>query len=325
MASGTTEGFGDTGLKTKLFILFQHIVPQHLLSRLVGKIADSTTPWIKNTFITQFAKKYRVNMSEALIEEPTVYPTFNAFFTRALKEDARPIDSSANSVVSPADGAISQIGSIDHGRIFQAKGRGYGLSTLLGGYEHLATPFKNGYFATIYLSPRDYHRVHMPIKGTLIETVYVPGDLFSVNQTTAENVDQLFARNERLVAIFETEVGPMAMVLVGAMIVAGIETVWSGQEAPALKKPVLTHFTPQVSDPIVLEKGEEMGRFKLGSTVVLLFGPEAIEWVEQLKAESPVKLGESIGHMGSNNATQAPPQHDNTLSADDTSSESRSV
>lgn len=304
-------------MKTKLFILFQHIVPQHLLSRLVGKIADCTTPWVKNTFITQFAKKYRINMQDALIEEPTDYPSFNAFFTRALKDDVRPIDHEIASIVSPADGAISQIGNIDHGRIFQAKGRGYGLSTLLGGYEHLATPFKNGYFATIYLSPRDYHRVHMPIKGTLIETVYVPGDLFSVNQTTAENVDQLFARNERLVTIFDTEAGPMAMVLVGAMVVAGIETVWSGQEAPAIKKPVLTHFTPQISDPIIIDKGDEMGRFKLGSTVVLLFGPDAISWVEQLKAESPVKLGERIASMpvdldtdtSTETSTDAPLEH----------------
>lgn len=278
----------------RLFILFQHIVPQHLLSRFVGKIADCQTPWVKNTFIKWFAKKYQINMMEAREEVPTNYPSFNAFFTRELKDGARPIDMDQASIVSPADGAISQLGKIEHGRIFQAKGRGYGLSTLLGGDQERAKPFIDGEFATIYLSPRDYHRVHMPVKGTLTHTTYVPGDLFSVNQTTAEGVDQLFARNERLVAYFDTEYGPMAMVLVGAMIVAGIETVWSGQEAPALKRPVHTSFSPTSSEPITLEKGEEMGRFKLGSTVVLLFGKEQISWAEELAAESPVQLGKMI-------------------------------
>ncbi|SIT07007.1 archaetidylserine decarboxylase [Neptunomonas antarctica] len=282
-------------MKQKLFILFQHLVPQHLLSRLVGRLADCTNPWVKNRFISWFAKQYQVNMSEALIEEPTAYASFNAFFTRELKPGIREINQNSDAIVSPADGAISQIGAIEHGRIFQAKGRGYGLTTLLGGFDELATPFKNGFFATIYLSPKDYHRVHMPIKGTLRETVYVPGDLFSVNQTTAKNVDQLFARNERLVAIFDTEAGPMAMVLVGAMIVAGIETVWDGQVSPVIKRPVRTPFTPKTMAPVTLEKGEEMGRFKLGSTVILLFGPDAIEWIETLKAESPVALGKKMG------------------------------
>ncbi|WP_415882240.1 archaetidylserine decarboxylase [Neptuniibacter sp. QD72_48] len=278
----------------RLFILFQHIVPQHLLSRLVGKIADCQTPWVKNTFIKWFAKKYQINMTEAREEIPTNYPSFNAFFTRELKDGARTIDTDSTHIVSPADGAISQLGKIEHGRIFQAKGRGYGLATLLGGDQERAKDFIDGEFATIYLSPRDYHRVHMPVKGTLTHTTYVPGDLFSVNQTTAEGVDQLFARNERLVAYFDTEYGPMAMVLVGAMIVAGIETVWSGQEAPALKRPVHTSFSPTSPEPITLEKGEEMGRFKLGSTVVLLFGKDQISWAEELAAESPVELGKMI-------------------------------
>ena len=280
--------------KESLFILFQHIVPQHLLSRLVGTIADSKTPWVKNLFIRWFAKKYQINMSEARDEIPSNYPSFNAFFTRELKADARPIDQTELSIVSPADGAISQLGDIEHGRIFQAKGRGYGLSTLLGGDQTKAEQFINGSFATIYLSPRDYHRVHMPVTGTLTHTTYIPGDLFSVNQTTAEGVDQLFARNERLVAYFDTEHGPMAMVLVGAMIVAGIETVWSGQEAPRLKKPIHTPFNNQCSSPITLEKGEEMGRFKLGSTVILLFGEDRISWESSLEATSPVQLGRII-------------------------------
>ncbi|WP_297308968.1 archaetidylserine decarboxylase [Neptuniibacter sp.] len=283
-------------LKDKLFITFQHVVPQHLISRFVGKIADCQTPWVKNTFIKWFAKNYQINMAEALEEVPTNYPSFNAFFTRELKEGVRPIDQTQGSIVSPADGAISQLGPIEHGRIFQAKGRGYGLSTLLGGDQQRAEQFINGSFATIYLSPRDYHRVHMPVKGTLTHTTYVPGDLFSVNQTTAEGVDQLFARNERLVAYFDTEQGPMAMILVGAMIVAGIETVWGGQEAPLLKKPIHTPFNSQEPEPIILEKGAEMGRFKLGSTVILLFGKDRIKWGEELSATSPVKLGEAIAN-----------------------------
>jgi phosphatidylserine decarboxylase len=283
-------------LKNTLFIFFQHIVPQHLLSRLVGKIADCETPWVKNSFIKWFNNNYQINMSEAQEEIPTNYPSFNAFFTRALKTEARPIDPTEGTLVSPADGAISQLGKIQHGRIFQAKGRGYSLSTLLGGDQDQAQAFVDGEFATIYLSPRDYHRVHMPVTGTLTHTTYIPGDLFSVNQTTAEGVEQLFARNERLVAFFDTEHGPMAMVLVGAMIVAGIETVWSGQEAPRLRTPIKNSFGNQAQDPIVLEKGAEMGRFKLGSTVILLFGKDAINWQDSLDACSPVKLGEAIAN-----------------------------
>ncbi|MDO6515095.1 MULTISPECIES: archaetidylserine decarboxylase [unclassified Neptuniibacter] len=286
-------------LKETLFILFQHIVPQHLLSRLVGKIADSTTPWIKNSFIKWFCNNYQINMTEAQEEIATNYPSFNAFFTRALKDDVRPIDQTPGVITSPADGAFSQLGKIEHGRIFQAKGHAYGLTTLLGGDHEIAAPFIDGEFATIYLSPRDYHRVHMPIAGTLTHTTYVPGDLFSVNQTTAAGVEQLFARNERLIAHFETEHGPMAMVLVGAMIVAGIETVWSGQEAPRLKAPEHRSFKNETIPPIKLEKGAEMGRFKLGSTVILLFGKDKISWQTGLDANSPIKLGEAIGSQNS--------------------------
>lgn len=278
-------------MKDSLFILLQHLLPQHLLSRAVGYLAESRCNWIKRPFIKTFAKQYKVNMSEAVIEDLQQFENFNAFFTRELKPGMRPLDEAA--VVSPADGAISQIGPINYGRILQAKGRGYGLSTLLGGQADLAELFINGHFATIYLSPSDYHRVHMPVTGTLRETLYVPGDLYSVNQTTAEGVDNLFARNERLVAIFDTEQGPMAMILVGAMIVAGIETVWGGQVAPPQNKGWrVDHQTP--AEPVILKQGEEMGRFKLGSTVVLLFGKDAIEWSESLKAEDPVRLGQAI-------------------------------
>ncbi len=281
-------------MKDQLFILLQHLLPQHLLSRLVGRLADCRIPWVKNGFIDLFRRRYPIDMSLAQEEDPHAYPSFNAFFTRALKPDARPIDESALAIVSPADGAISQLGKIDYGRIFQAKGRGYSLVSLLGGDSERAAPFIDGQFATIYLSPRDYHRVHMPVAGTLREAIYVPGDLYSVNQATAAGVENLFARNERLVTLFDTEYGPMAMVLVGAMIVAGIETVWSGQIAPASKQP-LTLYSRTEPARVQLAKGAEMGRFKLGSTVILLFGRDALQWQETLAAGATVTLGRCIG------------------------------
>lgn len=280
-------------MKDTLFILLQKVLPQHLLSRLVGRLADCKCAWVKNTFITLFNRRFKLNMSEALEENPTAYASFNDFFTRALKPGVRSIDEAKEAITSPADGAFSQLGPINHGRIFQAKGRGYGLSTLLGGDMDLAKQFENGQFATIYLSPRDYHRVHMPITGTLTQSVYIPGDLYSVNQTTAENIDELFARNERLVTIFDTDVGPVAVILVGAMIVAGIETVWDGQVAPVPKTPQRKFYT-QDQPEITLQKGEEMGRFKLGSTVILLFGDNTVEWLPALAAGQSVQLGQRI-------------------------------
>lgn len=282
-------------MKDTLFILLQHLLPQHLLSRLVGQLAECRTPWIKNLFINWFRKRYQVDMSQALQPNPEAYEHFNAFFTRALNPDARPLDNVPGAILSPADGAISQLGPIEHGRIFQAKGHSYALSTLLGGDLERTKPFINGRFATIYLSPRDYHRVHMPISGTLRESIYIPGDLYSVNQVTAAGVDNLFARNERLVAIFDTELGPVAMVLVGAMIVAGIETVWNRQIAPLQRRPLVLDPAPG-QKPVELAAGEEMGRFKLGSTVILLFGPEVMEWADQLTAGDSVVMGRSIGH-----------------------------
>lgn len=277
--------------KKQLFALMQYFIPQHLLSRLVGWFAQSEYPLIKNTFIKWFAKRYDVNMQEALNEDLESYKSFNEFFTRPLKDGARPIAEGDNTLVSPADGAVSQLGKIELGRVFQAKGRDYSVAELLGGDADRAAPFVNGDFMTVYLSPKDYHRVHMPFAGTLKETVYVPGDLFSVNPATTENVDALFARNERMVCIFETEFGPMAMVLVGAMIVAGIETVWSGQVTPLPKEAQAQQYN---GEDIVLGKGEEMGRFKLGSTVVMCFPENAIEFAEELKAESVLRMGQEL-------------------------------
>jgi phosphatidylserine decarboxylase len=278
------------------FIILQHLLPHHLISRLVAHVANSQTGWIKNTFIRWFIRRYQVDMDEAEFPDPDHYACFNEFFTRQLKPGARVIDEAPNAVLSPADGAISAIGNIIGDTIFQAKGRDFSLTALLGGDAARAAPFCNGQFMTVYLSPRDYHRVHMPVSGTLKEMVYVPGRLFSVNQDTAEGVDRLFARNERAVCIFETGHGPMAVVLVGAMIVAGIETVWAGQVAPAAHGRQSTDYTHQ-APPIHLERGLELGRFKLGSTAIVLFGQGAVQWHEGLQTGSMVQMGQATGTL----------------------------
>lgn len=279
-------------MNDKLFIKLQHLVPQHALSRAAGWLAATEIGLIKNTFIRWFVKRYQVDMSLAAEENPLAYPSFNDFFTRALKPDARPVDTNPFSIVCPADGAISQLGPIEAGRIFQAKGQDYSVEELLGDSE-LATEFADGQFATVYLSPRDYHRVHMPYGGKLRTMVSVPGELFSVNTVTAENVPRLFARNERSVAIFDTDIGPMAVVLVGAMIVAGIETVWDGQVAPFASRDIATSHYPYQN--IQLKKGDEMGRFKLGSTAIILFAKDKIEWSKKYQAGTPTKMGEIMG------------------------------
>lgn len=281
-------------IKQRVFIFFQYVLPHHTLSRLIGRLAECRAPWFKNRLITWFINTYQVNMSEAQLEDPSAYQHFNDFFTRALKSDARPLDATANAVLSPADGAISQIGSIEHGRIFQAKGHSFSLLELLGGNAQHAAPFMGGSFATVYLSPKDYHRVHMPLTGTLREMIYIPGRLFSVNQTTAEAVPELFARNERVVCIFDTERGPMAVVLVGAMIVASIETVWEGVITPPLRQLRRFDYSQASRQPITLEKGAELGRFKLGSTAIVLFAKNHVTWDSQLTETSAVKMGQRM-------------------------------
>jgi phosphatidylserine decarboxylase len=277
----------------KIFIFLQHILPQHLLSRCTGWLAGLRHPlWLKNWLIHIFVRHFEVDMGEAADPDPTSYASFNAFFTRPLREDARSLAEA--DVVCPADGAISQIGDVKGGRIFQAKGQSFSTWELLGGDGERAALFADGRFATIYLSPRDYHRVHMPLAGRLTATSYIPGKLFSVNQVTAENVPRLFARNERLVCYFDTVAGPMAMILVGAMVVAGIETVWSGQVAPPTSDPV-HHDYVAVPRVIELAQGEEMGRFMLGSTVILLFPRDAVEFDAAYVAGAATRLGESLG------------------------------
>jgi len=277
----------------KLFILFQHLVPQHLLSRCTGALARLRHPeWLKNLLIRQFILHFDVDMSEAVEPDPGQYACFNDFFTRPLCDGARPL--AVADILCPADGAISQVGEIANGLLFQAKGRFFSAEDLLGGDAVRATQFQGGQFATIYLSPKDYHRVHMPVAGKLTATCYIPGKLFSVNGVTAENVDRLFARNERLVCHFETAHGPMAMVLVGAMVVAGIETVWAGQVAPPPKRPVTLDYLT-LPQSVELAQGDEMGRFMLGSTVILLFPEGVMRFDERYLAGAATRMGEMLG------------------------------
>lgn len=276
-----------TNLKKKLFIQAQRVVPQQKLSRVVGKVAASENPLLKNIVIQAFKAKYGIDMSIAQQQNALKFKSFNEFFTRSLKDGVRAIDSDPNSIVSPADGAISQLGKINQGDIFQAKGQSFSVEKLIGDPQ-LAEPFKQGEFATVYLSPKDYHRVHMPYAGTLTETLYIPGELFSVNQTTAENIPGLFARNERMVCLFDTDLGRMAVVLVGAMIVAGIETVATGKVKPTGRLELNHHQLP-------LQKGDELGRFYLGSTAVILFEKDKMNWDAAFKANSVVVMGEALG------------------------------
>lgn len=277
-----------------LFIFFQFIVPQHLLSRLVGRIAKSNNVKIKNALISYFLKNYDINMQEAEVENAFEFKTFNQFFTRKLKKEVRPISLGNNVVVSPADGVVSQIGFIKNGEVFQAKGRRFSLHDFLGGDKKISEMFINGSFSTIYLSPKDYHRIHMPFSGTLRSMDYIPGNLFSVNPVTVESVDNLFARNERLSCIFETKDGPMAVVLVGAMIVAGIRVIW--EKNPFIKNKKIQHFKYPLKGQgsVHLKKGDELGRFMLGSTVVICFPKNKVDWIEDIHSNSSLKMGEPI-------------------------------
>jgi phosphatidylserine decarboxylase len=281
--------------KDQIFAFAQHISPQKTLSRTIGCIAECENLWIKNTFISQFVKKYQVDMSEAVNSDPLSYHNFNDFFTRAIRSELRPICEQENSIACPADGAVSQLGEIEHGTLLQAKGHTYSLTSLLGGDASLSNQFLGGSFATVYLSPKDYHRVHMPLTGKLTKMIHIPGKLFSVNKVTAEQIPSVFARNERTVCIFDTEAGPMAVILVGAMIVASIETTWAGQVTPFNKNVVTWDYSEL--NKIEIKKGEEMGRFKLGSTAIVLFGKNAVKWEESIQAETPTKMGMHFGQI----------------------------
>ncbi|MEC4750658.1 archaetidylserine decarboxylase [Methylomicrobium sp. Wu6] len=282
-----------TMIKDTLTTLPQYLLPQHTLSRLMSRLTHSENVAWKNFFIRQIVRHYGVNMDEALDPNIEAYKSFNRFFTRELKPGIRPLTSEQNAIACPADGAVSQAGSISGGTIFQAKGKNFTAIDLLGGNAERAMPFQEGVFATIYLSPKDYHRLHMPLTGTLREMVHIPGCLFSVNTATANVVPGLFARNERVAAIFDTEAGPMALVLVGAIFVSSIETVWHGVVTPPTVNSVQTWRYD--NDAPVLQIGEEMGRFNMGSTIIVLFGKDRAVWRDGLTAGEPVKLGEMIG------------------------------
>lgn len=278
------------------FITLQEWLPQQQLTRLVGKIAASEKPWLKQLFIDRFIKAYGVNMEEALQSDPKAYRSFNEFFTRPLKPGARPLATAADAVLCPADGVISAIGNIDDDSLIQAKRKRYSATALLGGDAARAALFRDGTFATVYLSPKDYHRVHSPLLGTLREMIYVPGKLYSVNQTTADHIDNLFAINERVVCIFDTQHGPMAVVLVGAMIVAAVETVWAGRVAPGFTAVTTQRYE---QGEVVIAKGGELGRFLLGSTAIMLFGAGMMEWQMDLSNGPGVQMGQQVGRLRS--------------------------
>lgn len=251
--------------------------------------------WLLKLTLPLFIRLFKVNMQEAKNPDWKSYTSFNNFFTRELKEDAREIATDANTIASPVDGAVSQLGKINTDLIFQAKGHAYSLTQLLGDRKDLSKTFKNGEFNTIYLSPKDYHRIHMPIDGRLKEMIHVPGQLYSVNQTTVENVPALFARNERVVCLFDTPAGPMAMILVGAIFVGSIETVWHGEVTPPSRKDIRNWKYDE--EQISYVKGQEMGRFNMGSTVILLYANKKMDWEKELQAEQKVQLGEVIGSI----------------------------
>ena len=278
-------------MSDQLAVLPQYLMPKQAMTRLAGRLASAEWGGFTTWVIKRFVKRYQVNMDEAVHADPAHYKSFNEFFTRPLRDGVRPM--AASSWVCPVDGAISQCGPIDKDQIFQAKGHHYSTRALVGGDEKLAAQFQNGHFATLYLSPRDYHRIHMPIAGKLLRMIHVPGDLFSVNPTTARGVPGLFARNERVVCVFEGEHGPFVMVLVGATIVGSMATAWHGVVNPPRPGQVRHwDYAPGQHD---LAQGAEMGRFLLGSTVVLLWPRDTIRLNADWQAGTPVRMGQAMG------------------------------
>ncbi len=280
----------SSGIGERLFVGLQYVLPQHALSRLVLAATRVRIPWFKNLLTRGFLRLFSLDMSEAMEPDPYRYGSFNEFFTRALRADARPIDPDPESIASPVDGIVSECGTIDNDRLLQAKGRQYTLDELLA-RQPWARSFEGGSFATLYLAPFNYHRIHMAVQGTLRDTVYVPGRLFSVNSATARQVPRLFARNERVLTLFDTEFGHFALVMVGALNVGSMATVWAGDITPAAQRIVMRIPCPAVT----LDKGAELGRFNMGSTVILLLEPKRARWHPLLRAGSVVQLGQAIG------------------------------
>jgi phosphatidylserine decarboxylase len=275
----------------RLAVLLQYLLPKQALTALAGKFAAARAGGLTTSVIRWFVGRYRVNMAEAANPDIAGYASFNEFFTRSLQPDARPLAQA--DFICPVDGAISQFGAIDHDRIFQAKGHNYSTTALVGGDAVLAAQFENGHFATLYLSPKDYHRIHMPCAGKLTRMIHVPGDLFSVNPVTARGVPGLFARNERVVCVFEGEDGPFVMVLVGATIVGSMATVWHGVVNPP--RPGHLREWRYEDQQLRFRQGDEMGRFLLGSTVVMLFPQHTLAFNPDWSPQRPIRFGEKMG------------------------------
>ena len=277
----------------RLFVGMQHLLPQHALTRIVYSLTRNRAPFIKNALISRFVRHFKPDMSEAAQPDPLAFGSFNEFFTRALRADARPIDSNPNALVSPVDGIISQLGPLDGSQLAQAKGLYYTLDSLLDGRHEYAVQFAGGAFATLYLAPFNYHRIHMPFTGTLRAAWHVPGNLFSVNAVTAASVAGLFARNERVVCIFENGPLTFAMILVGALFVGSMETIWHGEITPRRPRrgcDLAPHPTP-------LLRGLEMGRFNMGSTVILLLPRHAAEWLPSIRSGSGIRVGQAMARL----------------------------
>ena len=289
---------GDDGTAARLFVGMQHLLPQHLLSRAVHWLARNRVAWVKNALIDNFVVNYRPDMSEAAQPDPRAYESFNAFFTRALRADARPIDPAPDLLVSPVDGTVSQLGRADGPWLVQAKGLAYTLESLLDEAAPAWAPvFRGGAFATLYLAPNNYHRVHMPLGATLQAAWYVPGDLYSVNATTAAQVPGLFARNERLVCVFGAGTLSFALVLVGALFVGSMSTVWHGEVTPRAVRSRAELPLDFVSTGLTLAKGAEMGRFNMGSTGIVLLPPGRSEWLDGLASGSVVRVGRPLARL----------------------------
>lgn len=293
---------------------WQYLVPKHFLSTLMHWLMNRETPWFSQFIIKKLVKVYGVNLAEAERTAIEDYRSVNDFFTRSLAADARPIDASLNSIVSPADGKISQAGTLKHNQLIQAKGYDYSVEALLGGDITLAKSFYNGDFAVVYLSPKDYHRIHMPMDGKLLSMTYVPGDLFAVNPATVRMVPDLFARNERLVLSFETAIGPMVLVMVGAIFVGSMETVWQGKITPDYGTSL--KYWDYTEQSLHFAKGEEIGRFNMGSTVVMLLPANQTHGLTH-HDDTAVLMGQAIASIGSQDEQDNAPAKDVNDSNDD--------
>jgi phosphatidylserine decarboxylase len=285
------------GAAGRAFVALQHLLPQHGISRVALALTRSRAPAFKNALIRLFVRGFRPDMSDAVLTEPTAYPSFNEFFTRALREGARPLDPDPAALVSPVDGTVSEAGMLTADRLLQAKGHHYTLKALLAGNAAWERTFAGGSFATIYLAPYNYHRIHMPLAGELRESFYVPGKLFSVNRITAQLVPGLFSRNERVFCGFDHGGMPWAIILVGALNVGSMATVWHGDVTPRRHREVTALPVTDVLSPVTLAKGAEMGRFNMGSTVILLLPPGAARWSDHVAAGQTLRMGGRIGTL----------------------------